>query len=65
MQRWTQKPSPWNYGDSTKRPKNVDQLARSSKNPDLQKRAAALLGSPEYNLLGSFQDARNDRRWNP
>jgi tetratricopeptide (TPR) repeat protein len=40
----------------------IDQLARSSKNPDLQKRAAALLGSPEYNLLGTFQDARNDRR---
>ncbi|HSE88854.1 MAG TPA: hypothetical protein VLJ79_21735 [Candidatus Binatia bacterium] len=40
----------------------VDQLARSSKNPDLKKRAAALLGSPEYNLLGSFQDARIDRR---
>ena len=39
----------------------IDQLARSSKNPDLQRRAAALLGSPEYNLLGSFQDARNDR----
>jgi tetratricopeptide (TPR) repeat protein len=40
----------------------IDQLARSSKNPDLQKRAAALLGSPEYNLLGTFQDARNERR---
>jgi hypothetical protein len=40
----------------------VGQLAQSSKNPDLQKRAAALLGSPEYNLLGTFQDARNDRR---
>jgi hypothetical protein len=40
----------------------IEQLARSSKNPDLQKRAAALLSSPEYNLLGSFQDARNDRR---
>ena len=39
----------------------IDQLARSSKNPDLQRRAAALLGSPEYNLLGSFKDARNDR----
>jgi hypothetical protein len=40
----------------------IDQLARSSKNSDLQKRAAALLGSPEYNLLGTFQDARNERR---
>ena len=39
----------------------IDQLARSSNNPDLQRRAAALLGSPEYNLLGSFKDARNDR----
>ena len=42
--------------------KIIDQLARSSKNPDLQTRAAALLSSPEYNLLGSFQDARSDRR---
>jgi hypothetical protein len=40
----------------------IDQLARSSKNPDLQKRASALVQSPEYNLLGTFQDARSDRR---
>lgn len=40
----------------------VDQLSRSSNNPDLQKRATALLQSPEYNLLGNFQDARNERR---
>ena len=40
----------------------IDQLAQSSKNSDLQKRAAVLLRSPEYNLLGTFQDARNDRK---
>ncbi len=28
----------------------------------VQKRAAALLQSPEYNLLATFQEARNDRR---
>ena len=42
--------------------KILDQLARSSKSPELQKRAAALLQSPEYNLLGSFRDARHERR---
>ena len=40
----------------------LDQLARSSKSPDLQKRAAALLQSREYNLLGTFRDARHERR---
>jgi hypothetical protein len=42
--------------------KILDQLARSSKIPDLQKRAAALLQSREYNLLGTFRDARQERR---
>ena len=42
--------------------KIIEQLARSSNSPAVQKRAAALLGSPEYNLLGTFQDARSDRR---
>jgi hypothetical protein len=42
--------------------KIIDQLARSSKNPDIQQRASALLASPEYNLLGTFQDARSERR---
>jgi hypothetical protein len=42
--------------------KIVEQLARSGKTADGQKRAAALLRSPEYNLLGSFRDARSDRR---
>jgi hypothetical protein len=42
--------------------KILDQLARSSKIPDLQKRAAALLQSREYNLLGTFRDARHERR---
>lgn len=41
--------------------KILDQLARSS-NPDVRQRATALLGSPEYNLLGTFQDARSERR---
>ncbi|MET0503357.1 MAG: hypothetical protein ABW172_17700, partial [Candidatus Binatia bacterium] len=40
----------------------IDQLARSSNTPELQKRAAALLQNPEYNLLGTFRDARTERR---
>jgi hypothetical protein len=42
--------------------KILDQLARSSKTADLQKRAAALLQSREYNLLSNFRDARHERR---
>ncbi|HXV78278.1 MAG TPA: hypothetical protein VEG60_00215, partial [Candidatus Binatia bacterium] len=42
--------------------KIIEGIARSSKNSELQKRAAALLGSPEYNLLGAFRDARSDHR---
>jgi hypothetical protein len=42
--------------------KIVAQLARSAVTPDGAKRAAALLASPEYNLLASFYDARSERR---
>jgi hypothetical protein len=42
--------------------KIVEQLARSSNSTEGRKRAAALLQSPEYNLLGSFRDARSDRQ---
>jgi hypothetical protein len=40
----------------------VERLARSAKTPETQKRAAALLQSPEYNLLATLQDARSERR---
>jgi hypothetical protein len=40
----------------------IEQLARSSIHPDGRKRAANLLRSPEYNLLASFRDARDERR---
>ena len=42
--------------------KIIEQLASSAKTPDAQKRAAALLQSPEYNLLATFQEARSERR---
>ncbi len=42
--------------------KIVEHLARSAKTPEVQKRAAALLKSPEYNLLATLQDARSERR---
>jgi hypothetical protein len=42
--------------------KIIDQLARSSKTLTCKTRAAALLQSPEYNLLSTFQDARSDRQ---
>lgn len=40
----------------------IEQLARSSVGADGQKRAAALLRSPIYNLLASFEEARTERR---
>ena len=40
----------------------IDQLARSSKTPTCKSGQPRYWRSPEYNLLGSFQDARNDRR---
>jgi hypothetical protein len=40
----------------------VAQLARSAVTPDASKYAAALLQSPEYNLLASFKDAQGERR---
>jgi hypothetical protein len=42
--------------------KLLQQLARSSPAPDLKQRAAALLASPQYNLLASFDSARSERR---
>lgn len=42
--------------------KALEQMAKSSSNPETKKRAAALLQSPEYNLLTPFQDARSDRQ---
>ena len=42
--------------------KIVAQLARSSVTPDAGKRAAALLQSPEYNLLAPFHVAQGERR---
>lgn len=42
--------------------KAVEQIIRSAINPDAKLRGSALLRSPEYNLLGTFQDARDERR---
>ena len=42
--------------------KAVEQMAKSSNNPQTKQRAAALLQSPEYNLLTPFQDARSERQ---
>ncbi len=42
--------------------KAIQQMARAAVSPEAKQRAAALLQSPEYNLLASFQDARTDRR---
>ena len=41
--------------------KAVEQMARSSSNPETKKRAAVLLQSPEYNLLTPFNEARTER----
>ena len=42
--------------------KAIDQMAKSAVTPEAKQRAAALLQSPEYNLLTPFQDARTDRQ---
>ena len=42
--------------------KALEQMAKSSSNPETKKRAAVLLQSPEYNLLTPFQEARSDRQ---
>ncbi|HEX6174779.1 MAG TPA: hypothetical protein VF089_12250 [Candidatus Binatia bacterium] len=42
--------------------KIIERLASSAKTPGVQKRAAALLQSPEYNLLASLHEARSERR---
>lgn len=40
----------------------LEQIARSSTDAETKQRAAALLRSPEYNLLAPFQAARTDRQ---
>jgi hypothetical protein len=42
--------------------KALEQMAKSSSNPETKKRVAALLQSPEYNLLTPFNEARTDRQ---
>ena len=42
--------------------KVIERLASSAKTPAAQKHAAALLQSPEYNLLATFEAARSERR---
>lgn len=42
--------------------KAVAQIIRSAINPEAKARASTLLQSREYNLLGSFEDARSERR---
>ena len=42
--------------------KVLEQIVRSSNDPHEKKRAEILLGSQEYNLLASFNDARNQHR---
>jgi hypothetical protein len=42
--------------------KIIERLASSAKTPGVQKHSAALLQSPEYNLLATFQGARSERR---
>jgi hypothetical protein len=41
--------------------KAVEKMARTSSDPATKERAAALLQSPEYDLLTPFQDARTER----
>ncbi len=42
--------------------KALEQMAKQSSDPETQKRAAALLQSPEYNLLTPFNEARTERK---
>jgi hypothetical protein len=42
--------------------KALEQMAKSSSNPETKKRATALLQSSEYNLLTPFQEARGERQ---
>jgi hypothetical protein len=41
--------------------KAMEQMAKSSTNPEVKERVAALLQSPQYNLLTPFQEARTER----
>ena len=42
--------------------KAIERMAKSSANPEVKQRAAALLQSPHYNLLTPFQEARTERQ---
>ena len=42
--------------------KILQEIARSSNDPKEERRAETLLGSPEYNLLASFEEARSQHR---
>jgi len=42
--------------------KAIEQMAKSTTNPEVKQRTAALLQSPQYNLLTPFQDARTERQ---
>lgn len=42
--------------------KAMEEMAQASSNPETKKRVAALLASPEYNLLTPFQEARTERQ---
>lgn len=42
--------------------KILERMASTSPDPETRKRAAALLQSPEYNLLSPFQTARTERK---
>ena len=42
--------------------KAIERNAKSTNNPEVKERAAALLQSPQYNLLTPFQEARSERR---
>jgi hypothetical protein len=42
--------------------KAIEQIAKSAATPEARQRAAALLRSPEYNLLTPFEQARTERQ---
>jgi hypothetical protein len=49
-------------GEHEQAKKDLERLARSSVTTEGEKRATTLLQNPEYNLLATFQDARDERR---
>jgi hypothetical protein len=64
MQRGTQKPSPWNYEDSTKRPKELSTSRSIVENPDLQGAQPRCWGA-RNTPARQLQDARNDCNIDP